>query len=786
MNLPLPTPSPVRVTSRPVNPPTRRRLMFFDRIKLLVILVAWIVFSVMLKHSSVPIMPWSEAIRDQFRAKWWVLVLLGIESARQLHYLLSEHSAGYHGFWRDRIWGAWGRFWDRRQPWLRFRLDRFAKRLFIFVLLLFFLSWLWDTTLLDTIASAPENLLYNPFGARGLPWFFQLLFTLGLGIMQFVAIFWFMSRGGVETYMPEEIKTRFSDVWGQDRVLAQVQENIDFLERPREIEAQGGYVPAGILLWGPPGTGKTLMAEAVAGETGRPYVFVDPGAFQNMFMGVGILKVRALFKKLRKLALRHGGVIVFFDEADSLGNRGLNVAGREAEVERAFLTHSTCNGLHHLEPRLAASLQPAFLGLPTEVTADVAPRRGVVRNAVIMGGMASGGMGTLQALLSELSGLKKPQGWLWRRVRKFLTMPAKEPPKYRILMMMATNTPQALDDALLRPGRIDRIYKVDYPSLEGRVQTFDGYLAKVKNEITPDQVRKLAIMMPFGTGARIKDIVNESLIVAMRRGRDSVTWPDILEAKHIKNHGIPDPVHSEALERHSVAIHEACHAVSGKLLRRRMQVDVATIEPRGSIGGFVSSVYTEEPGFPWRTSMEANVMVSLASLAGERIFYEYDNSAGVGGDMRAATQLVYQMLGFAAMGERFSSQSVYMSGMGGMPGGEVAGRVEQKLKELYERVHELLMSNRRWVMAVAHALEEHKTITGEDIDAIFNGTRGPIVDGRWYHTDDFVDAYVRWHQAALDAHRNQTKLLAPFPQPNLASLPTASAPVDLPARPPTA
>ena len=111
-------------------------------------------------------------------------------------------------------------------------------------------------------------------------------------------------------------------MWGQDHVLARVKENIVFLEQPEEIEAKGGYVPGGILLWGPPGTGKTLMAEAVAGETGKPYVFVDPGAFTNMFMGVGILKVKCLFRKLRKLALRYGGVIVFFDEADSLGSRG--------------------------------------------------------------------------------------------------------------------------------------------------------------------------------------------------------------------------------------------------------------------------------------------------------------------------------------------------------------------------------------------------------------------------------------------------------------------------------
>ena len=133
-------------------------------------------------------------------------------------------------------------------------------------------------------------------------------------------------------------------------MVERIRENIMFLEKPDEIEAKGGYVPGGILLWGPPGTGKTLMAEAVAGETGRPYVFVDPGAFINMFMGVGILKVKSLFRKLRKLALRYGGVIVFFDEADSLGNRGVAGAGRRPAA-RAGCTPSR-------SPRRAATASP--------------------------------------------------------------------------------------------------------------------------------------------------------------------------------------------------------------------------------------------------------------------------------------------------------------------------------------------------------------------------------------------------------------------------------------------
>jgi SpoVK/Ycf46/Vps4 family AAA+-type ATPase len=85
----------------------------------------------------------------------------------------------------------------------------------------------------------------------------------------------------------------------------------------------------------------------------------------------------------------------------------------------------------------------------------------------------------LQALLTELSGLKKPRGFFNRVVRRALGMRPKPPPKYRILVILATNLPQALDEALLRPGRIDRIYKVGYPSKAGRILTYKGYFEKV-------------------------------------------------------------------------------------------------------------------------------------------------------------------------------------------------------------------------------------------------------------------------------------------------------------------
>ena len=278
-----------------------------------------------------------------------------------------------------------------------------------------------------------------------------------------------MSRGGVDVYYPDDIKTRFADVWGQDHVLERVKENILFLEHPELVEERGGYVPGGLLLWGPPGTGKTLMAEAVAGETGRPYVFVDPGAFINMFMGVGILKVKSLFRKLRRLALRYGGVIVFFDEADSLGNRGHDDPGRPRRRQRsrrprrsrtrAATGSPTC-------PRTRSGGWPSS-AMASGIADEPDTRRSKQMIGGMMGGGRRGGMGTLQALLTELSGLKKPRGFVNRYVRRIFGMRPKPPPKYRILVMMATNMPSALDEALLRPGP-------HRPHLQGRLPVQGG------------------------------------------------------------------------------------------------------------------------------------------------------------------------------------------------------------------------------------------------------------------------------------------------------------------------
>jgi ATP-dependent Zn protease len=750
---------------------TRRPLALWDRAKILVLLIgAWLllVWYTMVQYQ--PIMPFVDALNLTARSQGWLLVLAGLELLRQIHYFISEHSAAYHRFFTERLFGGWDRRVHRINDWNRFRIGRALKWLLVLVVL--------DLLLAQILGVSPVVALFQlPVVAfQALPFAVQLIFYFFIIVVQFVGIFWFLSRGGVDVYFPDDVKTRFTDVWGQDNVLAKIKENMVFLEDPESIEERGGYVPGGVLLWGPPGTGKTLIAEAVAGETGRPFVFVDPGAFINMFMGVGILKVKSLFRKLRKLAVRYGGVIVFFDEADALGSRGAIAQQGPwgGYMSAGAWDHSpACNGLGYISHDTASMLLQADLRAGQE-------RRGPQRDHVIMGGgMGGGGMGTLQALLTELSGLKKPRGFVNRVVRRVLGMRPKPPPKYRILVMMATNMPQALDEALLRPGRIDRIYKVGYPSKAGRIRTYDGYLDKVSHSLSEQEVDKLATITPYATGATIKDLVNEALINAIRDGRESITWRDVVKAKQLKDLGPPEDVEYIERERHAVAVHEACHAVIAHQARRHLTIDIATIEKGGTYLGMVASIPPEDQFTRWRSEYEADIMVSLASLAGERLFFDGDNSSGVSGDLESATKIATLMEGYWGMGSTVASHGVTHEvgiGGGGRPGkGEgkkdqdlldtgLGERIESNLEGLLGRTLDLVDKHRLQILAVAHALETHKTVTGEDVEAIIEGRAGPLIDGRPYHSDAFEELAERYHSQVVEAHKTHERVKVALPE----------------------
>jgi cell division protease FtsH len=279
-------------------------------------------------------------------------------------------------------------------------------------------------------------------------------------------------------------------------------------------------------------------------------------------------------------------------------------------------------------------------------------------------------------------------------------------------------------------------------------------------------------MSPRASGAVIKDIVNESLIVAMGKGHDTVSWPDVIQARVFKVHGAPDGQSYSSLERHQVAIHEASHAVAMYVLQKRQQIDVATIEQRGDVGGFVSPVPIEERKFDWRSENEDDIVTFLVSLAGERMFFDGDNSVGVGGDLRNATTILRGMMAFAGMGATVTSHGG--TEIGPEQQNQFNAQLEHRLQELLDRSTELLEQYRWFVMAIAHALELHNTITGEDIDAIYKGSRGPTLDGSVYHSPEFVRFYEAYHQHALECHKRQAKMTMQLPVFQQAAVATGS------------
>jgi cell division protease FtsH len=767
--------------------PTRKPLPIWDRIKFLLLLVLiWfiLVWSVMANN---PLVGFQDAMRIETRSGVWVFVLIGLEALRQIHFLISEHWAAYYRFWTVKFFGGVERTTHRKMSdWTRFRIRRLIGWIFWIAVVAVVAGKVTHTNPVSALLSMPSYIWH------ALPFVLQLVAILLIVVLQFAAIFWFLSKGGVDVYYPDDIKTRFGDVWGQDHVVERVKENILYLEDPEQIESRGGYVPGGILLWGPPGTGKTLMAEAVAGETGRPYVFVDPGAFINMFMGVGILKVKSLFRKLRRLALRYGGVIVFFDEADSLGRRGALAQGGGPPVPGratpAAWQAGGCHGFSYLSQDVQWRLAQRALSSSAGEEPDTRRNRQVM--GMGMGG--GGGMGTLEALLTEISGLKKPRGFVNRHVRRLLGMRPKPPPKYRILVMMATNLPEALDEALLRPGRIDRIYKVGYPSKAGRVRTYEGYFDKVRHELSAEQMDKLATITPYATGATIKDLVNEALIQAIRDGRDVITWADVIKAKQLKELGPPEDVEYIERERHAVAVHEACHALVAYRTRQHMEIDIATIEKGSDYLGMVASIPPEDQFTRWRSEYETDILVSLASLAGERMFFDDDSSSGVSGDLESATTVASFMEGFWGMGSTVSSYSTAKRLEVGSPGGgqggrnkkgqdpeaemrrALADRIEDNLNGLLAQVHEIIHTDRDRVLSLAHALETHKTLSGDDVVAVIEQRQGPFVDGRPYADPALIERLEEYHAGAAVAHKDHSGV--PLGMPEVQRPPVLTAP----------
>ncbi len=235
-----PTSGP-QFTSRPRDDDrtTRKPLALWDRVKYLLLLAALFWFFVWAAIADNPLLPFNDAVNDTVSEKRWIFLLAALELVRQIHYLISERSAAYHRFWTQKVFGGFNRRSARLSDWNRYRLARLAKILVFLVILSIVLGTIFDTSPALALVELPSRIV------DALPFVFQLMFGALFIIIEFGALFWLLTRGGVDVYYPDDIKTRFSDVWGQDNVLARVRENMVFLEDPEAIEEKGGYVPGG-------------------------------------------------------------------------------------------------------------------------------------------------------------------------------------------------------------------------------------------------------------------------------------------------------------------------------------------------------------------------------------------------------------------------------------------------------------------------------------------------------------------------------------------------------------
>jgi len=512
---------------------------------------------------------------------------------------------------------------------------------------------------------------------------FIAIILLGAILMEMGSMLWLMARGRSYTIYPHEYDVGFDDVRGQRPVVDSVKEVVKLFRGFKEFKRIGGFPPHGILFEGPPGTGKTLLGKAVAGEVGVPFIYTSATGFANMFMGVGNLRVMALFRRAKKFCRKYDGAVIFIDEIDAIGSRG--GGSPSAATEGA--------------------------GLMGRIERFVSPGGGL-------------GAGIVNELLVQMDGMVQPKG-LSRHFRRLLHM-KPHVPSYNILVMAATNRAQVLDPALLRPGRFDRKIHVGLPDKEGRTDVISYYLAKVAHK--PLDIEKFAQVTIGYSPARIKNIINEALIVALQDGREALTWEDIWQAKLIDEIGLKQPVKYTDKEKVMTAVHEAGHAVTAHELRsEEARIQVITIIKRQEALGLVSSMEREERYSSTKEDLLDIIRVKMAGMVAEEIWFGTSTS-GVGGDLHQATMLALQYVGQFGMGKHLLSYSVIPTNAAGgeqtiafmLSRDEIRDEVDALLKQCKAEVTEILKKRRFVVERIRDELLEREELVGDQLEALMS------------------------------------------------------------------
>lgn len=492
-----------------------------------------------------------------------------------------------------------------------------------------------------------------------LPGILQYVALLAITVLQFGALFWFMSRGRTYTLFPGEYDLSFDDVRGQPHIVGATKEVMTLFQGFKEFRKIGGYPPHGILFEGPPGTGKTLLAKAIAGESGVPFVYASGASFAGPFLGMGNLRIQRMFTKARRYSERYGGCVVFIDELDSIGE-----------------SRSRGNG---------------------------------------GGGGIFGGGGLVNELLTQMDGIDQP-----RRFRRFVRRTFHRGPKqssnYNILVVAATNRASALDSALVRPGRFDRKINVSNPGEEGRKDIIAYYLNKVVH--VPLDVDRVARATEGYSPAQIKNIINEALIYALQDGRGALTYDDLWKAKLTDEIGLAEPVEYSEKVKAATAIHEAGHAVVSHLLRPWQPVQIITVRKRGGSLGLVHSQSAEEGYAFTKSQFLADIKVALAGMVAEEIWLG-ESGTGPGGDLQAATAQALAMVTKLGMGSQLASLALLEGGgesdiATALRDPQLRREIDQVLQECKADVRMILDEHRAAMEAVRDALVARDELTGDE------------------------------------------------------------------------
>ena len=321
---------------------------------------------------------------------------------------------------------------------------------------------------------------------------------------------------------------------------------------------------------------------------------------------------------------------------------------------------------------------------------------------------------TLNQLLAEMDGFDSSKG---------------------IIILAATNRPEILDKALLRPGRFDRRIIVERPDLKGRIDVLKVHAKNVCMDETVD-FKEIALATSGAVGSDLANIINEAALLAVCNGRNAVSQSDLFESVEVVIAGKAkkDRVLS-AEERRIVSYHEVGHALVAALQKNTEPVQKITIIPRtmGALG-YVMQVPEEEKYLMSEKQIREELVTMLAGRAAESIVFD-SVTTGASNDIEQATKLARAMITQYGMSEKFgligltTVEDQYLGGRATLNCGEAtAAEIDQEvmkiLKAAYDQALALLADNRDCLDKIAAFLIERETITGKEFMKIFREVKG--------------------------------------------------------------